>query len=145
MPVLFKLAKNFKHYANYDWMQVNKKSKILKTPAALSVYQFLMQYGEGSPALESKKYFITSFIDYLDIFIGKNLLYRQERLNYLPIYKTNKATHLYGPEILIRFFGKYAFRFDYHYFLARLNLLLQEYSSIDGLSEFSIELSLIAE
>lgn len=114
MPVLFKLAKNFKHYANYDWLQVNKKSKILKTPANISIDNFLRQYLESSPDLESRKAFIDSFIDYLDVLIGKNLLYRQERLNYLPIHKTNKATQIFGPEILIRFFGKFSF-FDLKY------------------------------
>lgn len=105
IPVLFKLGKNFKHFANYDWLQVNKKSKILMAPTEFSAASFLRQYA-ASQNDSSANDFIEKFISFLDIFIGKGLLYRQERLHYLPMDKTSGACSLYGPAILIRFFGR---------------------------------------
>jgi hypothetical protein len=105
IPVLFKLGKNFKHFANYDWLQVNKKSKILMAPVEFSVADFLHQYAisQNDNAIKN---FIESFIPFLDIYIGKGLLYRQERLHYMPLDKSKGASSLYGPVVLIRFFGK---------------------------------------
>ena len=105
IPVLFKLGKNFKHYANFDWLQVNKKSKILNSPVEFSAAEFLRQYAWQHPDTRLVD-FTESFIQFLDIYIGKGLLYRQERLHYLPLDKSKGASSLYGPEILIRFFGK---------------------------------------
>jgi hypothetical protein len=99
------LGKNFKHFANYDWLQVNKKSKILIAPMEFSAAAFLRQYA-SSQNDSSCNDFIENFISFLDIYIGKGLLYRQERLHYLPLDKSNGACSLYGPAILIRFFGK---------------------------------------
>lgn len=103
--MLFKLGKNFKHFANYDWLQVNKNSKILNAPVSFSAADFLRQYANSQPD-DGKIDLINNFIIFLDIFIGKNLLYRQERLHYLPLAHSKGASSLYGPEILIRFFGK---------------------------------------
>ena len=86
-------------------MQVNKNSKILNAPVSFSAADFLRQYG-NSHQDGRIIHFIEKFISFLDIFIGKNLLYRQERLHYLPLANSKGATSLYGPEILIRFFGK---------------------------------------
>lgn len=104
---MFKLGKNFKHFANYDWIQINKKSKILKSPVEFSAASFLRQYSETQPKCILTTDFVEKFIALLDVYIGKSLLYRQERLNYLPLDKSLGGCSLYGPEILIRFFGKH--------------------------------------
>ena len=74
-------------------------------PVEFSVAEFLRQYA-ASQNDGSINDFIEKFISFLDFYIGKGLLYRQERLHYLPLDKTNGASSLYGPAILIRFFGK---------------------------------------
>lgn len=99
------MGKNFKHYANYDWIQVNKNSKILNAPVSFSAADFLRQYS-NSHHDGRKAHLVENFISFLDVFIGKSLLYRQERLHYLPLANSKGAASLYGPEILIRFFGK---------------------------------------
>jgi len=104
IPVLFKLGKNFKKFANFDWIQVFKKSKILNAPVEFSLARFLKQFAISQPNPRTVE-FVDNFIHFLDIFIGKNLLYRQERLHYLPLCKSVGSSSLYGPEILIRFFG----------------------------------------
>ena len=102
---MFKLGKNFKHFANYDWLQVNKRSKILSAPTEFSAAAFLRQFA-ASQNDDFSSDFIEKFISFLDIYIGKGLLYRQERLHYLPLDKSSGACSLYSPAILIRFFGK---------------------------------------
>ena len=73
-------------------------------PAEFSASVFLRQYSSSQSDSFSNE-FIEKFIDFLDIFISKGLLYRQERLHYLPLDKSRGACSLYGPAILIRFFG----------------------------------------
>lgn len=104
IPVIFKLCKNFKHFANLDWIQISKKSKVLNAPVQYSVSDFLFDYCEEQKDSNTLQ-FINNFISFLNIAIGKKFLYRQERLHYLPLFNRSDATLIYGPEILIRFFG----------------------------------------
>lgn len=104
MTVIFKLTKNFKRYANADWIMVTKRGKILTAPVKFSAADFLRQYA-GNQTDESASVFVCNFIRLLDVAIGKTLLYQQERLHYASLDKSPGAAALYGPEVLIRFFG----------------------------------------
>lgn len=105
IPVIFKLGKNFKHFANFDWMQVAKRSKILSTFPELTVELFLQTYADEQANLATGQ-FVSKFLELLNVSIGKTLLYRSERYQYMLACKKAKPTSIYGPEILIRFFGK---------------------------------------
>lgn len=105
IPVIFKVGKFFKFFSSNDWNMVTKQSKILAAPAQFSVAEFLQQYSNQQNNPETKV-FVDNIISYLNFSIGKELLYRQERLHYMALDRNRPATSLYGPMILVRFFGK---------------------------------------
>ena len=105
IPTIFKLGKNFKFFSGFDWNQVMKRSKILAAPVDFSVADFLQSFAKVENNQETTL-FIENFIKYLDVAIGKTLLYRQERLHYMSLDRSRNASNLFSPMILIRFFGK---------------------------------------
>lgn len=117
-------------------------------PTEYSAAAFLREYAVSQNESSSND-FIENFISFLDIYIGKGLLYRQERLHYLPLDKSCGACSLYGPAILIRFFGKMIHVFIVlrllNFYTAKLNMILQDYVDHPILANFTQSLFKISE
>lgn len=147
VPVMFKLGKNFKFYSSFDWNQIMKKSKILAAPVERSAADFLHSFSKQENSQEMSL-FVDNLIKYLDVAIGKGLLYRQERLHYLSLDRNKPLSSLFGPMILVRFFGMIQVSFFSNCLmncLARLNSVLQAYHSHTDVLNFAAYFSKLSE
>ena len=95
------MNKLFKKVAHQDWLFLVKSSYIIRAPARFSVANFIEDFAKKYP----RDNFSLHLIRFLNHYIGKALLYQQERAQHSTLDQTVGYAYLYPPSILVRFFG----------------------------------------
>lgn len=107
-----------------DWENITKNLQLVKLPVEMPVSAILDTYGEqeapkripGSAEADILEEIIAGVKEYFNKALGRILLYRFERDQYLDIYKKTESptddlagktmSEIYGGEHLLRLFGK---------------------------------------
>ena len=100
-----------------DWEYVTKEHQVVPLPREITVVDLLKSYREsvpdktpGSTEADIFDEVMSGIKLYFDRALGNILLYRFERQQYLAIkkkYPDTPMSEIYGPEHLLRLFGKY--------------------------------------
>jgi hypothetical protein len=132
VSVNFTFDKSFRRLAYQDWSLVAKGSKIVAAPVTFTAAHLILEYASAKVTPESR-HFADSLIGFLNINIGKQLLYTKERGLHQSLDHSAGYCRLYSPAILVRFFGTHALceLSVINFILARINTWLSMYTLRD--------------
>ncbi|XP_042905485.1 mortality factor 4-like protein 1 [Parasteatoda tepidariorum] len=117
MEIKIKIPDELKRWVVDDWDLVTRQSKLFKLPARVTVETILSEYMKHRFSVKgmtvNKKSAILETIngirEYFNVMLGKQLLFKCERAQYLEIMSQNPdltPSHLYGGFHLLRLFSK---------------------------------------
>lgn len=115
LEVKIKIPDELKHYLTDDWYAVVREHKLLELPAKVTVQQIADQYLAYKKSVKStnasKEVAINDVLDgiieYFNVMLGSQLLYKFERTQYADImqkYPDTPLSELYGSFHLLRLF-----------------------------------------
>ncbi|EDW15160.1 nuA4 complex subunit EAF3 homolog isoform X1 [Drosophila mojavensis] len=115
LEVKIKIPDELKHYLTDDWYAIVREHKLLELPAKVTVQQIADQYLAHKKSVKStsasKEVAINDVLDgiieYFNVMLGSQLLYKFERTQYADIMQKNPDTplsELYGSFHLLRLF-----------------------------------------
>ncbi|XP_034486322.1 nuA4 complex subunit EAF3 homolog [Drosophila innubila] len=115
LEVKIKIPDELKHYLTDDWYAVVREHKLLELPAKVTVQQITDQYLAHKKSVKStsasKEVAINDVLDgiieYFNVMLGSQLLYKFERTQYTDIMQKHPDTplsELYGSFHLLRLF-----------------------------------------
>lgn len=115
LEVKIKIPDELKHYLTDDWYAVVREHKLLEVPAKVTVQQIADQYLAYKKSVKStnasKEVAINDVLDgiieYFNVMLGSQLLYKFERTQYADImqkYPDTPLSELYGSFHLLRLF-----------------------------------------
>ncbi|XP_030565696.1 nuA4 complex subunit EAF3 homolog [Drosophila novamexicana] len=115
LEVKIKIPDELKHYLTDDWYAVVREHKLLELPAKVTVQQIADQYLAHKKSVKStsasKEVAINDVLDgiieYFNVMLGSQLLYKFERTQYADIMQKHPDTplsELYGSFHLLRLF-----------------------------------------
>ncbi|KAM8705812.1 hypothetical protein ACLKA7_010157 [Drosophila subpalustris] len=115
LEVKIKIPDELKHYLTDDWYAVVREHKLLELPAKVTVQQIADQYLAHKKSVKStsasKEVAINDVLDgiieYFNVMLGSQLLYKFERTQYTDIMQKHPETplsELYGSFHLLRLF-----------------------------------------
>ncbi|KAH8311299.1 hypothetical protein KR044_005459 [Drosophila immigrans] len=115
LEVKIKIPDELKHYLTDDWYAVVREHKLLELPAKVTVQQITEQYLAHKKSVKStnasKEVAINDVLDgiieYFNVMLGSQLLYKFERTQYADIMQKHPDTplsELYGSFHLLRLF-----------------------------------------
>ncbi|XP_023176224.1 nuA4 complex subunit EAF3 homolog [Drosophila hydei] len=115
LEVKIKIPDELKHYLTDDWYAIVREHKLLELPAKVTVQQIAEQYLAHKKSVKStsasKEVAINDVLDgiieYFNVMLGSQLLYKFERTQYADIMQKNPDTplsELYGSFHLLRLF-----------------------------------------
>lgn len=115
LEVKIKIPDELKHYLTDDWYAVVREHKLLELPAKVTVQQIADQYLAHKKSVKStnasKEVAINDVLDgiieYFNVMLGSQLLYKFERTQYADImqkYPDTPLSELYGSFHLLRLF-----------------------------------------
>ncbi|XP_030376157.1 nuA4 complex subunit EAF3 homolog isoform X2 [Scaptodrosophila lebanonensis] len=117
LEVKIKIPDELKHCLTDDWYAISKEKKLLELPAKVTVQQIVDQYlahkksKSAKTTNASKEVAINDVLDgvieYFNVMLGSQLLYKFERTQYMDIMQKHPETplsELYGAFHLLRLF-----------------------------------------
>jgi len=115
LEVKIKIPDELKHYLTDDWYAIVREHKLLELPAKVTVQQITEQYLAHKKSVKStsasKEVAINDVLDgiieYFNVMLGSQLLYKFERTQYTDIMQKHPDTplsELYGSFHLLRLF-----------------------------------------